>query len=197
MTKIKKNKIAVLPLSIANDFEKIDFSKIERNYALKFLSVLMKKANKETGLIDSFVNIPRNYFVKSFNKNYLIWLEKLIFAKIINRNNTYNNLLNNQNYSKSYSINNKITLLPLMCPDFSKIVVKSIPYVVQDSILMKDENKIFFMVQDDLKKLDINENELYRLTDEYVKSITIENFNINEKVTKEVFNVRYLSSKKK
>lgn len=196
MTKIKKTKVAVLPLSIANDFEKIDFSKIERNYALKFLSIIMKKSNKETGLIDTFVNIPKNYFLKTFNKNYLIWLEKLIFAKIIIKNNSYNNLLNNNNYSKSYSINNKTTSLPLMCPDFKKILVKSIPYVVQNDVLTGDENKVFFMVIEDLKKLNIYEEELYKLTDDYVKSLTIENFNINEKVTKEAFNVKYLSSVK-
>ena len=58
------NTFVTLPPKLIEDFEKIQFSKIERNYALKFIDNLMKRSFREYGMIDGFVETPKNYFRK-------------------------------------------------------------------------------------------------------------------------------------
>ena len=83
------NTFVTLPPQLIDDFEKIEFSKAERNHALKFIDNLMKRSYREFGMIDCFVETPSNYFRKVFTTNYLSWLNKLLTSQIIYSNNSY------------------------------------------------------------------------------------------------------------
>ena len=133
------NTFVTLPPILVEDFEKIAFTKVERNYALKFIDNLMKRSFREYGMIDGFVETPKNYFRKAFNSHYLIWLNKLIFAKIIISNNSYSNSVYNI-YSKSYSINTKYTTTPIMWLTFEETPLKSVPYTSKLSLRQTVKN---------------------------------------------------------
>lgn len=185
---------ATLPVKLIEDFEKINFSKSERNYALKFIDNLMRRSYRETGMIDNFVETPKNYFRKSFNSQYLIWLNKLINAQIINSNNSYSNSISN-NYSKSYSINNKYTSTPIMWLTFEENPLKSVPYTFKISQETDEDKDNFSKVVEDLSRIEIDRKSLLELARKEVEKITLENFNINENVTRNEFNVTFSGEK--
>lgn len=193
MTKIV-NTFATLPPKLVEDFEKISFSNSERNYALKFIDNLMKRSYRETGMIDNFVETPKNYFRKSFNIHYLNWLNKLINAEIINSNNSYSNSISNT-YSKSYSINNRYTSTPIMWLTFEENPLKSIPYTFKISKETDEDKKNFIKVVEDLNKIETDRKSLLELARRDVEKIKLEDFNINEQVTRDEFNVTFSGEK--
>lgn len=188
------NTFVTLPPKMVEDFEKIDFSKSERNYALKFLDNLMKRSYRETGMIDNFVETPKNYFRKSFNSHYLKWLNKLINAEIINSNNSYSNNISNI-YSKSYTINNKYTSTPIMWLTFEETPLKSVPYTFKILQETEEEKSNFSRVVEDLSKINADRKSLLELARKNVEEIKIEDFNVNEQVTRDSFNVTFSGEK--
>ena len=189
------NTFATLPPKLIEDFEKIQFTKTERNYALKFIDNLMKRSFREFGMIDEFVETPKNYFRKVFNSQYLIWLNKLIDANIIISNNSYSNSISNI-YSKSYCINTKYTLTPIMWLTFEENPLKSVPYTFKINE-ETDEDKInFIKVVEDLSVINVDRRELIKLASKEIEKISIEDFNVNESVTRDSFNVSFGGKKK-
>lgn len=188
------NTFVTLPPKLVEDFEKISFSKSERNYALKFIDNLMKRSYRETGMIDNFVETPKNYFRKTFNTHYLKWLNKLINAEIINSNNSYSNSISNT-YSKSYSINNKYTSTPIMWLTFEENPLKSIPYTFKISKETDEDKKNFLKVVEDLNKIETDRKSLLELARRDVEKIKLEDFYINEQVTRDEFNVTFSGEK--
>ena len=189
------NTFATLPPKLIEDFEKIQFSKTERNYALKFIDNLMKRSFREYGMIDEFVETPKNYFRKVFNSQYLIWLNKLINAEIILSNNSYSNSISNI-YSKSYSINTKYTLTPIMWLTFEENPLKSVPYTFKISEETEEDKNNFIKVVEDLNIINIDRKELIKLSSKEIEKISIEDFNTNEDVTRDSFNVSFGGDKK-
>ena len=185
-----------LPQDLVNDFEKIDFTKSEKNHALKFLDNLMKRSYREYGMIDGFVETPSNYFRKVFTTKYLDWLNKLIFAKIIISNNSYSNSIHNI-YSKSYSINNKYTLTPIMLLLFDKSSLKSIPYTFKIANISDEEKMNFKKVVEDLSSIKVDKKSLISITAEEVDRVSISDFKVNEEVTRDAFNVYFQHGNKK
>lgn len=185
-----------LPQDLVNDFEKIDFTKSEKNHALKFLDNLMKRSYREYGMIDGFVETPANYFRKVFTTKYLDWLNKLIFAKIIISNNSYSNSIYNI-YSKSYSINTIYTSTPIMLLLFDKEHLKSVPYTFKMPNTSDEEKLNFKKVVEDLSSLKVDRKSLIRITAEEVEKVSISDFNINENVTRDAFNVYFDRGKSK
>ena len=184
-----------LPPELVEDFEKINFSKTERNHALKFLDNLMKRSYRETGMIDSFVETPKNYFRKSFNTHYLKWLKKLIAAKIIISNSSYSNSSTNT-YSKSYSINNKYTTSTIMWLTFDSKHLKSVPYTFKIQKKTDDEELVFNRVVEDLDRIKTDRKELIDLSSKEIEKLSIEDFKTNEQVTRDKFEVSFGKDKK-
>lgn len=189
------NTFVTLPPSMVKDFEKIDFTKSERNYALKFIDNLMKRSFREYGMIDGFVETPKNYFRKAFNSHYLIWLNKLISQKIILSNQSYSNSISNP-YSKSYSINTKYTLTPIMWLTFEKTPLESIPYTFKIDKYEDEEKLNFSRVVEDLSAIKTDRKVLMNLAAMEVEKIKIEDFKINENVNRDSFNVSFGGDKK-
>lgn len=189
------NTFVTLPPQLIEDFEKIEFSKAERNHALKFIDNLMKRSYRENGMIDCFVETPKNYFRKAFNSRYLDWLNKLTNAKIIISNHSYSNNINNI-YSKSYSINNKYTLTPIMWLAFEETHLKSVPYTFKIDKETDDEKINFEKVIEDLNCITVDRKVLLSITRTEVEKVKIEDFKINEDVSRDSFNVSFGKNKK-
>ena len=194
MTKIV-NTFVTLPPTLIEDFEKIQFSKTERNYALKFIDNLMKRSFREYGMIDGFVETPKNYFRKVFNSQYLVWLNKLIDEKIIISNHSYSNSIPNT-YSKSYSINTKYTLTPIMWLTFEENPLKSIPYTFKIATESDEEKLNFERVVEDLNHIKVDRKVLMKLSSDEIEKIKIEDFKTNEDVSRDSFNVSFGTDKK-
>lgn len=185
-----------LPQALVDDFEKIDFSKAERNHALKFINNLMKRSFREYGMIDGFVETPSNYFRKVFTTKYLDWLNKLIFAKIIISNTSYSNYSNN-NYSKSFSLNTTYISSPtIMLLLFGGTPLKSVPYTFKIKDVSNEDKVNYEKVIEDLITLKIDKEGLKLITEKEVEKIKIGNYNINENVTRDAFNVYFDGEKK-
>jgi hypothetical protein len=189
------NTFATLPQELIEDFEKIQFTKIERNYALKFIDNLMRRSFREYKMIDEFVETPKNYFRKVFNSQYSIWLEKLICSKIIISNNSYSNI-NNNIYSKSYSINTKYTLSTIMWLTFEESALKSIPYTFKIEEETGQEKIDFKRVVEDLNHIKIDKKQLYKVAYDEVEKIKIENFKTDDEVTRDTFTISFGKRKK-
>lgn len=189
------NTFVTLPPTLVEDFEKIIFTKTERNYSLKFIDNLMKRSFREYGMIDGFVETPKNYFRKSFNSQYLVWLNKLIFSKIIISNNSYSNSITNT-YSKSYCINTKYTLTPIMWLTFEETPLKSIPYTFKIKSQTVDEKLDLNRVIEDLSIIKIDRKILITLASKEIEKLTIDNFKTNDQITRESFNVSFGTDKK-
>ena len=189
------NTFVTLPPTLIEDFEKIQFSKTERNYALKFIDNLMKRSFREYGMIDGFVETPKNYFRKVFNSQYLVWLNKLIDEKIIISNHSYSNSISNT-YSKSYSINTKYTLTPIMWLTFEENPLKSIPYTFKISKETDEERINFEKVIEDLTIIKADRKALMSLAAIEIEKVRIEDFKTNENVSRESFNVNFGNDKK-
>ena len=194
MTKII-NTFVTLPPTLIEDFEKIQFTKTERNYALKFIDNLMKRSFREYGMIDGFVETPKNYFRKVFNSQYLVWLNKLIDEKIIISNHSYSNSISNT-YSKSYSLNTKYTLTPIMWLTFEENPLKSIPYTFKISSESDEDKLNFERVVEDLNYIKVDRRVLMKLSSDEIEKIKIEDFKTNEDVSRDSFNVSFGTDKK-
>ena len=189
------NTFVTLPPQLIEDFEKLEFSKSERNHALKFIDNLMKRSYREFGMIDCFVETPSNYFRKVFTTRYLSWLNKLLNAKIINSNNSYSNSISNI-YSKSYSINTKYTTTPIMLLLFDEKPLKSIPYTFKINKETEDEKINFEKVVEDLTVIKADRKILMSLASVEIEKVKIEDFKRNENVSRDSFNVTFGNDKK-
>lgn len=189
------NTFVTLPPSLVEDFEKIEFTKTERNYALKFIDNLMKRSYREYGMIDGFVETPKNYFRKAFNSQYLSWLNKLISSNIIISNNSYSNSIYNI-YSKSYSINTTYTLTPIMWLTFEENPLKSVPYTFKIKSRTDIEKLNLERVVQDLSCIKVNRKSLMEIATKEIEKVVIENFKINEDVSRDAFNVNFGNNKK-
>lgn len=189
------NTFVTLPPKLVEDIEKINFTKTEKNYVLKFIDNLMRRSYKETGMIDNFVETPKNYFRKSFNSQYLKWLNKLINTKIIISNNSYSNY-NHNIYSKSYSINTKYTTSTIMWLTFDKTPLESVPYTFKISNGSDEEKKNFLRVVEDLGKIHSDGEELLKLARKATEEIKIEDFKMNDQIDRDIFNVTFGREKK-
>jgi hypothetical protein len=189
------NTFVTLPPSMVKDFEKINFTKAERNHALKFIDNLMKRSFREYGMIDGFVETPKNYFRKAFNSHYLVWLDKLLSQNIILSNQSYSNSISNP-YSKSYSINPKYTLTPIMWLTFEKTPLESVPYTFKIDKYEDEEKLNFSRVVEDLSAIKTDRKVLMSLAAIEVEKIKIEDFKINENVNRDSFNVSFGGDKK-
>ena len=189
------NTFVTLPPILVEDFEKIAFTKVERNYALKFIDNLMKRSFREYGMIDGFVETPKNYFRKAFNSHYLIWLNKLIFAKIIISNNSYSNSIYNI-YSKSYSINTKYTTTPIMWLTFEETPLKSVPYTFKIKSQTDSEKLDLARVVEDLNIIKVDRKVLISLASKEIEKVSIEDFKTNEQIDRDSFNVSFGTDKK-
>lgn len=184
----KTNTFATLPAEMVLDLNKVDFTKSERDYAIKFISGLMKRSWRETGTIDALIETPKEYFRKAFNGQYLKWLSKLEKNDIISINSSYSNYYNNI-YSKSYSINNKYIPPPIMWHTFEPIDLKTVGYSVKNSNLGREFSDIKSMVLEDFKKLRIDYNILLELTRKEVDLVKIELFKCNDEIERETMEV--------
>lgn len=188
MSKNTIKTFAVLPRLLLEDLNKINFTKAEKNHALKFLDGLMKRSYREFKMIDEFVETPMNYFRKSFTTQYLKWLNKLINSNIITVDNSYSNIYN---YSKSYSINKTYTSPPIMSLLFDRNSLKSVAYEFKVKNKTKEDLEIYNNVYKDLNILDVDEESLLGILDEELNKINIENYKFNEDILSENVNVNF------
>lgn len=193
MSKLKIKTFAVLPSNLLEDFNKIDFTKSEKNHALKFLDGLMKRSYREYKMIDEFVETPMNYFRKVFTTQYLKWLNKLINSNIVLVDNSYSNIYK---YSKSYSINIKYTTPPIMSLLFDKKSLKSVPYEFKIDEKQKEEIDVYNNVFKDLNSLKINQDELMEILDAELSKIDIKNYKLNDEVISENVNISFGKNKR-
>lgn len=180
-TKIKTS--VYLPTSLVEEFDKIEFTKSERNHALRFLEILTYRSTRTHGFIDSYVEISSKYFRKVFTSKYLTWLNKLVDNNIISKNSSY--YINN--YSISYSINiypNSTLSLPFLLPLFEKMSYKSVSYEYKISQKTDKEKSIKNMVIEDFKKLKMDWGKLKNLASEMINSVDIKVYRINEQIEK-------------
>lgn len=189
-----KTKVS-LPAQMVDDLDKIPFSKVDKNYAIKFLDNLIRRSYRETGMMDNFVETPSKYLRKVFNFRYNSWLEQLISENIIEVDNSYSTYTTHT-YSKSYSIHSKYTHSTIMWCTFEKPALKSISYVLKTEEKMGDEKKVFLNVFNDLKSLKLDRGLLYDLASKELEKVVIENYNVNEQIDRDVVNVIFKGKKK-
>ena len=185
-----------LPKHFLEKFDSIDFTKSERNHALRFIDILMYRSYKSSGFTDSYVHISSKYFRKVFNSKYLSWLNKLVKNNILDKNSSY--YINN--YSISYSLNlipNTHYPLPFLLPLFNKTDYKSVSYEFKKEPKTKEQEKIKSMVIEDFKKLKVDWNTLKDLATKMIDSVDIKLYRKNEEIKRNSVNVITFDSKGK
>lgn len=182
-----------LPKGILNELDKIDFSITERNHAIRFIDYLMRRSYQFNGVIDGFVDVPSAYFEKVFNSRYYIWLKKLEKSDIIISSNSYSTTLH---ICKSYSINTSLTLPSMFCTSLINNL-ETVSYTYQNQEKTKEEKKMYKTIYDDIFSLKIDKKALLDITGEYIETIDISNYKVNEQVDDRLFfKVSYGKGKK-
>lgn len=188
----KKTSIyTLLPSQLIDDVEKAqNGSQSKRDHAIRLVSCMQTQSMRKNGNMDSFLEIPKNYFRKKFNSRYLEFLKPLIAQKIILVDNYYNNI---KHISKAYKINSKYYSInnnsPKMWLHQGEVPVKSTSYNVKKEKLSEEEIEVKNTVLEDLKKAFINYKKVDVLKKEYLDNLTINSFILNDSIDKEKFNV--------
>lgn len=189
----KTNIYTVLPSQLIDDIDEIHKdSKSKRDHAIRLISTMQNSSMRKNGNMDSFLDIPKNYFRKKFNSRYLEFLKPLISQNIILVDNYYNNI---KHISKAYKINSKYYNInnnsPKMWLHMPQVPVKSTSYSVKKEKLSEEEIEVKNAVIDDIKKADINYKKVNVLKTEYLNTLSINNFVLNDNIDKEKFNVMF------
>lgn len=167
-----------LPKGILDELDKVELSKSERNHSIRFIDYLMRRSFQFNGVIDDFVDVPRNYFRKAYNHRYNSWLDKLKKAQIIISSNSYSNTLS---YSLSYTINNNLTIPTMWCTN-PATNLETVSYTYQIQEKTKEEKKMYKTIFDDIYSLKIDKKALLDITDKQVEEITIDKYKVDEQV---------------
>lgn len=176
---IKQSNYVFLPKRIIRGVESLGLSNTLKNHSYKFIATLIAMSYEEHNSIDRFVSFSRNLFVDIFSNEYMNWLKKLKDEKIILSNNSYDT---NSNLSKHYSINLNYNTLSLMCPVFDRNTYESVSYVSKKREKTEDQIRTKKRVLEDLNKLKIDVNGMMEIVNNYVDSISKNDFRINENI---------------
>jgi hypothetical protein len=175
---MKTTAYVLLPKGILDELDKVELSKSERNHSIRFIDYLMRRSFHLSKTIDDYVSVPSSYFEKVFNSRYYIWLKKLENAQIILTNHSYSTTIH---ICKSYTINTNLTLPSMFCTNLiSNLETVSYTYQIQEKT--KEEKKMHKMIYDDIYSLKIDKKALMDITDEYIETITIDKYKVDEEV---------------
>lgn len=106
---VKQTSQVLLPEVLIQDIERLPISQTYKDYALKFVSNLMRKSTENHGIAYGEVQIPRTWIRKSTNGRYNIWIGMMKDVQILRCNESYSNF-EGQNFCKSYALHSKYFL---------------------------------------------------------------------------------------
>ena len=168
----RTTRYAVLPAELIEKLEAIGLPKKQKDKALKLVSMMLNRANRDSLLITEYTDLPQAYLQKVFGK-YHAWFKELRNAEVIECNEKYH-----QGKSKSYRVNPN-----LLTERFRRCSYEEEPLHICSTELLKP------LVVEDLKALVINFENLIELTEQYAESIQISNFKVNEQIENDFFEV--------
>lgn len=167
-----KTRYTVLPAELINKIEEIGLTGKQKHKALKLVSIMLNRANRDSLLMTEYTDLPQVYLQKVFGK-YHSWFKKLREAGVIQSNEKYHT-----RQSKTYKINPN-----LLTDRFRKCSYEEKPLHICSTFLLKP------LVIEDLKALKINPETLIRLTQQYAESIQLSDFKVNEQIDNDFFEV--------
>lgn len=167
-----KTRYTVLPVELIEKIEATELTKKQKHKALKLVSIMLNRANRDSLLMTEYTDLPQAYLQKVFGK-YHAWFKKLRETDVIQSNEKYH-----QGKSKAYRIN----------PDLLTDRFRRCSYQEQGLHICSTVSLKPFVVKD-LKTLRINQENLIQLTEQYAESIQISDFKINSQIDNDFFEV--------
>lgn len=182
------NNFTIIPEKLSDDIDSLDVSNCHKSKIVHFVKILMDKSWQSSGTLTSEVEIPVKYFRKVFGSKYLEWLKPIVAKNIIFINHSYSNI-NNNIYSKSYTLNAiYFSFQPIMLPLF-EIPCKTVGY----KQVYKNCDDEFFSIKnltnEDFKLLKIDYEGLLKIMQNEIEKLNISEFKTNEDISKTEFNV--------
>lgn len=194
--RIAKQRMVVLPKDTLAKIEALELPKIERDYAIKFVSNLMKRSLRAYWTINALVDTPKSYIEKATNFRYYIWLDKLLEANVVYTDHSYSN--GDANFCKAYCV--------VTNADFNKDLSQkknfklgdyvNVAYSTKEDKLTDNETKFRDMVIKDLKSLKFDSAPMYKILQDLIDEVKIENYPTMEAIDKDVLEV-FLTEKGK
>jgi hypothetical protein len=186
-------KLYTIPEELNNDILALKLSKLQYEKIIHFVGVLKKKAFQQGGDFSFPVMLPKNYLSTFLTSNYAKYTNLLDSAKIIIRDNYYNQ---SKSISKSYYINpiyftinnsrdNKINI-----GNNKRVKLVSISCKGISAKLSPDTEAIIADTKKELNALKIDENLVRIASQKCIENISIEDFKVGDQISEQNFQVR-------
>jgi hypothetical protein len=163
-----------LEKSLLEDIKNLNLSKKYELNAIDVITLIQKKSFQKNRDLFSFIELSQKYLVIRYSKRFNEWLNKLIEAKILISNNSYEI----GKYCKSYCINNKYINI-----NNSNIIVVSTFLNKQLKIKELSYTKKY------ISSLKLDYKSLKEIIDFNVGNLSLNDFRLNEQIKENVFEV--------
>lgn len=178
----KTNRYTVIPERILSAIEDKGFTRIMRDKAVKFVSLLINKGMMNNYDLTQYVELPKNYLKKSFGSEYHTdFLNALKDMGIVEVNHEYKPMYG-KGVSKSYRISQEFldtSYVPTSYSDSSS----------SSESLLHICGRLFpkSIVFDDLKQLSIDREKLWKATQERINSVNVSHFRVDDEIQTNFF----------
>jgi hypothetical protein len=180
-----------LPKSLVSDIQNLPLSKTDQSHCIKFVGILYRDSLSEHWDLTSPTAKPKNYLVKAFGNRYYTWLKPLIKSGIVLRsevysdNNCYTYLVNPKyhlEHTESSKIFSEINQNDILCGEkyLKSFTTKGYKDVVKYSD--KDESQYYNWFKNDFLELVIDHDALYQIAISKLKSISLDDYQIDQEV---------------
>lgn len=197
MQKLKKNNKQIvhkktttsyisLPTNLVNDIKALELTSTQQSHSFKFIGILLRDSFREFENVTSFTPKSQSYLIKSFDDKYYKWLNILIQNNIIIRNNYYssiNSICYNYSINPIYFNSNNINYtFNTLCKEKTSKPLSIVGYkdiIKNYNIVNSLHTKTF---ESDIRELKIDYKRLEEIIKKRVKTISINDFKINEEI---------------
>lgn len=172
-----------LPSKLVNAINTLDLSQTYKSHCFKFIGLLLRDSLDINGDLISFSPKPQEYLKLAFDNYYSKWLHKLLNKEIIIRSENYSEIEGICYYYKINPIffSEDITSTTL-CNQKSYKPLISVGYKDIIKNITKDNNEYYNWFIKDMESLSINYDKLEEILATKLKTITIDNFEIDEQI---------------
>lgn len=186
--KVKTTKVRTvmsLPETMVQDIKALGLSRVQYNKALKFVALLGKMARKKRYSSYGQVALSSVYITKTFNDTYPKFLNPLRASGIVVCDHKYwfgdyGSKVHNYRLNPKYKEDQNLKVLEYQVE------------VANHKIKRKNRERIDFI--QDIKKIDLDTEELKKISEKRIQEVSIDNHKQQEDVEGDRLNICYLTS---
>jgi hypothetical protein len=183
---LKKKKtsenIITLPTNLINDIKALRLDKTKQSHAFKFVYLVLRDSYMNHENYISYSSKSQKFITKVFDKNYNSWLRSLKEAEIIICDNQYSNGAKKSFY---YAINSKYFTGKINYDSILKIDCEAYKDVIKN--IDENDSIIGEYLENDLSELYIDYDKLEAISRNMARSISIQDFKVNEQINRNTF----------